>query len=511
MHARDTVRGLAATTALAMLLVACGQKPGVHVDAGPLAQGGQTPGAVGDVDTDPGTAEVGLGREAAIGDGEGADHLADPVDAGGGTGDGGDGDTEGTSASASSDAAADADVEGTDGAGGDGPAATSDAGTSGSTGTRTPQGSDRTGVTDGSITLAIHAPVTGAAPLPATSFERSRDLYWRWITEVKGQKVLGRSEVRVTFGDDRFEPNTAVQVCRQLASRAFALVGGGGSDQITACGRFAGQARVPYFSMGVNEAGLDDNPWYFAASMSYPQQTPLLAQYVAKNFPGKKVGAIFIQTPNQDDAISSWDAARRRHDLPYTESLRHPKGNTSWYSGYARQLYEAGTEVIFMLTSPLDYIRFAQVADDAGYDFQYVGVGISKGLNDVLRSGCPQVDEGVFFSPFPAIETAPKLDPDFHRAAQRFGVPDDDIAWALWGIAKVQHALFDRYEAVFGTDLTREDFRALVESTGRIETGVFPALDYAPQNHFGGTAVHVLKADCGPRQYKDAGTFRSGF
>jgi ABC-type branched-subunit amino acid transport system substrate-binding protein len=359
--------------------------------------------------------------------------------------------------------------------------------------------------------LAIHAPVTGAAPLPATSFERSRDLYWRWITEEKGQKVLGRSEVQVNFGDDRFEPNTAVQVCRQLASRAFALVGGGGSDQITACGRFAGQARVPYFSMGVNEAGLDSNPWYFAASMSYPQQTPLLAAYVAKNFPGKKVGAIFIQTPNHDDAISCWNAARQRHGLPYTESLRHPKGNTSWYSGYARQLHEAGTEVIFMLTSPLDYIRFAQVADDAGYDFQYVGVGISKGLNDVLRSGCPQVDGGVFFSPFPAIETAPKLDPDFHRAAKRFNVPDDDIAWALWGLAKVQHALFDRYEEVFGHDLTREDFRALVESAGKVETGVFPALDYSPQNHFGGTAVHVLKADCGPRQYRDAGTFRSGF
>jgi ABC-type branched-subunit amino acid transport system substrate-binding protein len=510
MHARDTVRGLAAATALAMLLVACGQKPGVHVDAGPLAQGGQAPGVVGDLDAEPGSAGDGLEPGSEVGDGEDVDGPAEPVDIDGGSDDGGDGGPDGASASDGSDADG-VDAEGGTGSDGGAPTASSGEGSGASTGTREPQGSDRTGVTDGSITLAIHAPVTGAAPLPATSFEKSRDLYWRWITEEKGQKVLGRSEVRVNFGDDRFEPNTAVQVCRQLASRAFALVGGGGSDQITACGRFAGQARVPYFSMGVNEAGLDQNPWYFAASMSYPQQTPLLAQYVARNFPGKKVGAIFIQTPNQDDAISSWDAARRQHDLPYTESLRHPKGNTSWYSGYARQLHEAGTEVIFMLTSPLDYIRFAQVADDAGYEFQYVGVGISKGLNDVLRSGCPQVDGGVFFSPFPAIETAPKLDPDFHRAARRFGVPDDDIAWALWGLAKVQHALFDRYEEVFGTDLTREDFRALVESTGKVETGVFPTLAYTPQDHFGGTAVHVLKADCGPRQYKDAGTFRSGF
>jgi ABC-type branched-subunit amino acid transport system substrate-binding protein len=242
-----------------------------------------------------------------------------------------------------------------------------------------------------SITLAVHAPVTGAAPLPSTSFEKSRDLYWRWIIEEKGQKVLGRSKVNVIFADDRYEPNTAVQVCRQLASRAFVLTGGGGTDQIQACGRFAGQARVPYFSAGVTEAGLEGNPWYFAASMTYKQQGPLLAQYVAKNYPGKKVGAIVTQTPNFNDAVAGWDAGRQRHGLPYTETLRHPKGNTSWYSGFARQLHEAGTEVVFILTSPLDYIRFAQVAEDAGYDFQYVGVGVTKGLNDVLRSGCPQV------------------------------------------------------------------------------------------------------------------------
>jgi hypothetical protein len=59
MHARDTVRGLAASTALAMLLVACGQKPGVHVDTGPLAQGGHVPAVAGDLDAG---ARAGRGR-----------------------------------------------------------------------------------------------------------------------------------------------------------------------------------------------------------------------------------------------------------------------------------------------------------------------------------------------------------------------------------------------------------------------------------------------------------------
>jgi ABC-type branched-subunit amino acid transport system substrate-binding protein len=494
-----TIRSLAGATVLALTLVSCGQKPGVHVEAGPLAQGGAPPGG-----------EVGpLVEEPALDDEQGDLAVGEPDELDG---------ADGTAPGEAEDAPGDA-----------GPSTTEDAGQqpkrSGTQqpppqpkdtgdGSREPQGSDRTGVTKDSITLAVHAPVTGAAPLPSTSFEKSRDLYWKWVIEEKGQKVLGRSKVDVIFADDRYEPNTAVQVCRQLASRAFIVTGGGGTDQIQACGRFAGQARVPYFSAGVTEAGLEGNPWYFAASMTYKQQAPLLAQYVAKHFPGKKVGAVVTQTPNFNDAVEGWDAGRQKYKLPYTVTLRHPKGNTSWYSGYAKELHEKGAEVVFMLTSPLDYIRFAQIADDAGYGFQYVGVGVTKGLNDVLRSGCDQVDGGVFFSPFPALETADKLDPDFRKAAQKFGVKADDIAWAIWGSSKLLHESFKRYEQVFGTDLTREDFRALVESAGRVETGVYPDVNYTPQNHFGGTAVHVLKADCGAGasgEYRDGGTFRSGF
>src|SRR5205085_8932813 len=109
-------------------------------------------------------------------------------------------------------------------------------------------GTTRTGVDKDKIVVAIHAPVTGAAPLPATSFEKARDLYWRYVIETKGEKILGRSKVDVIFKDDRYQPNTAVQACRELASQAFVLVGGGGTDQIQACGRFANQAKVPYFS-----------------------------------------------------------------------------------------------------------------------------------------------------------------------------------------------------------------------------------------------------------------------
>ena len=92
--------------------------------------------------------------------------------------------------------------------------------------------------------------------------------------------------------------------------------------------------------------------------------------------------------------------------------------------------------MLFILSAPVDYIQFAQQAGTQGFRPQYVGVGISKGLNAVLGAGCPDVDGGIFFSPFPGLDWARKNLPEFFAAGQKFGVPTDDIALAALGLAR---------------------------------------------------------------------------
>jgi ABC-type branched-subunit amino acid transport system substrate-binding protein len=497
-------RMLAVPLVLALLVVACGQKPGVHVDSGPLAGGesGQADDGMGETSAAPADEEFDVDLDAE----DGADGPT--------AGDTGGGDTDssdGNGASASGGGSGGGDGGESDGNGGGDGGGSGDGGGNDDGGTREPQGSDRTGVTDDKITVAVHAPVTGAAPLPSTSFEQAGDLYWRWLMDEQGGDVLGRTEVEAIFADDRYEPSAARQVCRQLADRAFIVTGGGGTDQIQACGQLAAQIQVPYFSAGVTEAGLEDNPWYFASSMTYRQQGGLLAEMVADRFGDAKTAAIITQTPNFDDAVSGWEQGVQEQGVDYHQTLRHPRGDTSWYSGFANQLGDAGVEVVYILTTPLDYIRFAQVSEDQGHDFQFVGVGVSMGLNAVLGSGCPSVDGGIFFSPFPSLDVIDDLDPDFNRAAEKFGTPNDDLALAIWGASKSLHMMLDRYGETFGNDLTREDFRALVEGSGRLESGIFPPVEYTPDNHFGGQAVHVLEADCSVERHRDGGTFVTGF
>ena len=455
------------------VLAACGQKPGVHV-ATNAANNGSGSGAVSDGAIEPGDA-------------------TDPgsVDSGGSVPD-----------------------SGTPGGGGSGGTATTLAGggTAGAGATLTLTGKDKTGVSATAINLSVHAPVTGAAPLPAESFEKSNDLYWRYVTETKGEKVLGRSKVNVAFKDDKYTPNTAIQACRELSSSTFLLVGAGGTDQIQACAQFAEKSGVPYLSAGVTEVGLTGLKNYFATGMTYPEQTQLLAQYVKKNYAGKKVAAIITNTPNFDDASAAWDQAAKAQGLNYFKTLRHPKGNNSWITAYASEMKGAGVEVLFFLSAPVDYIQFAQQAGTQSFRPQYVGVGISKGLNAVLGAGCPDVNGGIFFSPFPGLDWARSNMPEFFAAGQKFAKPTDDLALALWGLASVQHEMFKRYEQVYkSTDLTREDFVKMLQTQTGIATKSNPQLSYSASNHFGAKQVHVLKADCGAGEHKTLATFASGF
>ena len=68
-----------------------------------------------------------------------------------------------------------------------------------------PGGDDTAGVSDTEIVIGIHAPVTGASPIPQTSFDVGKDIYWQWLAGSAPDELFGR-KVRVVFRDDQFNP-----------------------------------------------------------------------------------------------------------------------------------------------------------------------------------------------------------------------------------------------------------------------------------------------------------------
>jgi hypothetical protein len=435
-----TRRSVVALAAFVFLAAACGQWPGVHEAA--LQQ------AV----------------EEGVAPGEAAPGLSGPA---GTTGNARTGTGAGTGAGASGTGA-----PGVPGGGGSGGGAAA--------------GGDSTGVSATTIKIGIHAPLTGAAPLRASSFEHGKELYWDHGNNGNPVRIYGR-RVIVEFRDDQYNPSHAKQVCQEMVERerVFLLIGGGGTDQIQACAQYAAGAGVPYLSAGVTEVGLRSLWNYFAGSMSYPEQSRILASYIKKVLnvhDASRVAMVATDTANFDDAVSAFTQA-----YPGVRVFRPGKNERGW--SVAQNLCTAtqkNYDAVFPLTAPTYYLEMAKAAQCRP---RYVGVGITMGLDQVASTGCEgdQATRGArFFSPAPAFQDSDRYDPGFRAAGGQ-----DDIEWLLWGLSKSLHQLL--FKA--GKNLTREGF---VYSTSRanVRSGVFPDARYSPRDHFGALNLSVLENVC---------------
>jgi branched-chain amino acid transport system substrate-binding protein len=469
-----TRRFTIALMAFALLAVACGQYPCVHDRA---VASGEIPGT--------GTA---LGGPAAGTTGPGGTTVGGP----GGTTTGGPGTTPGggttttTGGPGTTGGGTDSDGDGNPDGGGP----------------SVPTGGDATGVTATTITIGIHAPLTGAAPLKQTSFEKGKDLYWENGNNGKPVTIFGR-KVEVVFRDDQYNPSHARLVCQEMAEQehAFLLIGGGGTDQIQACAQYAYSAGIPYLSAGVTEIGLRGLGNYFALSKSYPQQVPLLADYIRKKFrpAGNSVAMVATNTANFDDAVQVF-----QQEFPQGAVFRPEKNDRG--ASMAGNLCTGPSkryDVVFPLTSPSYYLEMAGASK---CNPQYAGVGITMGLDQVANLGCQtggSTRNAVFFSPAPAFADSNKYEPLFRKSGG-----SDDIMFLFWGLSKVLHQLFQKT----GENLTREAFIAST-SNATVKTGTYPDLRYTPQDHFGAQQVHVLKNVCQGNggYYVTDQAFASGF
>ncbi|HUP85833.1 MAG TPA: ABC transporter substrate-binding protein [Acidimicrobiales bacterium] len=482
-----TVRWTALALALLLLAGACGQKPGVALSAGGATAATGT-GAVADV----ATADTVPVEDAAV-DAAGTDAATS-------SGGGSDGAPAAAGATVAKPGAPTTARPGTTGGTSGG---TTGGGTAGAVAAPSAGPNDKNGVSDKEIVIGIHAPVTGAAPFPQSTFEEGKEVYWKAKGPINGRTV------RVEFFDDQFNPSRAVQVCRELveSKKVFLLIGGGGADQITACAKYANQVGVPYLSAGVNQNGLETLKTYFALSLTYSQQSPIIASLVKNKLGKTKIGILVADTPSFADAQASFTKAATDAGLTITYNKKINKSaSQSETLTAAQQLQASGAEAVYVLTAPTVFLQLAQQANSQGYNPQYVGPGITSGLNTVATVGCPGIGEARFLSPFPGLDdpAAVEYQAAYQKQNDKAG---DDIGFALWGLSAILAQMFQES----GTDLGRAKFMQTVQSGKAFSGGVYPEAKYAPGKPFGGSAMHLLRADCGARKYVTEAKNSTGF
>lgn len=480
-----------------MIAAACGQKPGVALPEGTRIVDGQV--------VDEETGEV-LGTVEDV-LGSGTTDLA-------GGGFGTDTDTGGTTTGGTTSGGT---TSGGSTSGGSTSGGSTSGGSTGGSGAPPSSGGTTTGVTDQVIKIGIHAPLTGAAPVPSDSVEIGKDLYFRWMKD-QGQSLNGRT-VEVVLKNDQYNPSTAVAVCKEMVEKdkVFMLSGAAGTDQIQACARYAASVGVPYLGAGVTELVLNQLPNYFATTMTYNDQGPLLADYLVSELgaKGEKNGMLTFDTPNFEDARQGFLEGMRKAGAKVSYDRRVSKGaGTSEANSVVQEMKTAGIENVFVLTSPVWWINVLKQADAQQYKPQWVGVGISMTFDTVASVACRGVDSSIdgskFFSPFPAWFDSKRYDPDFTTAMNKFHPNEnggDDFMWLSWSGSKT---IWDMFKRV-GQDLSREKFIYDLERMRGLKNGIGPVLNFAPNDHFGASQVHVSEARCSDNRWHTIKSFASDF
>lgn len=153
-----------------------------------------------------------------------------------------------------------------------------------------------TGVTDTTVTIGAHYPLTGPAAPGYSEIGPAAKAYFDYVNDnggVNGRKIVFK------YLDDGYNPANTVNVVRQLVlqDKVFALVGGLGTPTHTKVLDFLDQNKVP--DLFVASGCLcwdqpDKYPMTFGWQTDYYVEGKILGQYVKENFAGKKI-AYFYQ------------------------------------------------------------------------------------------------------------------------------------------------------------------------------------------------------------------------
>lgn len=374
------------------------------------------------------------------------------------------------------------------------------------------------GVSKRSIKIGVHAPITGADPLPSDTVTKGADIYWEWRRQ-NDNPINGR-HIEVVLKNDNYNPSQAVAVCKQMVEKEHVFMLSGlmnpeGKDQSQACARYAASVEVPYVGLGQMKVGVTELDPYFVFSMTWPAQSRLLAEFFVDRLKAKrrKNGMVRHDTPNYQDSHDSFVKAMGRRDaeLDYDRAISNGASNTEAQT-LIQELKLAEIENVFVLVRPTFFLQLLDAAGSQNYHPRWSGIGITMTTVDqIVDIGCKQ-DKAIagakFFSPLPAFGNRNEFDATYSRAMRSiYETQGDNISWLGWATSRQLAKLLERG----GRALTRRRFVTRTERARHVRTEIMPGLNFRPSDHFGANATHVLRASCRRERWLTVGRFRHGF
>jgi ABC-type branched-subunit amino acid transport system substrate-binding protein len=229
---------------------------------------------------------------------------------------------------------------------------------------------DTTGVTDDTITIGGHYPLTGVAAPGYSEIPVGAEAYYEFVNQAGG--INGR-EIDFIVKDDGYDPSKTTAVTDDLVLRdeIFAMVGGLGTPTHRTVVDTLNEEGVPdlFVSSGSLQWGddVENRPFTFGWQPDYESEGKVIGQYIAENFPDANVG-LFLQ--DDDFGDDGEQGVRRYIDDQIVSVQRYTSGNTDVAPQMAA-LQADGADLVIGFNTPA-YTALTQLTGLAlGYDPQW--------------------------------------------------------------------------------------------------------------------------------------------
>lgn len=208
---------------------------------------------------------------------------------------------------------------------------------------------DVPGVTDDTVTIGTHTPLTGPAAAGYSSISAAASAYFAYLNANGG--VHGRS-IEYIVKDDGYNPANTQTVVRELVQEddIFALVNGLGTPTHTAVLDYLNQNEVPDLFVASGSTTWNDPetyPYTYGFNADYVVEGAALASYAADEFPGRKVCLLGQDDDFGDEMIEGAELALGADGLTHVE--RYAVSNQD-VTAQVGALKAAGCEINILAT-----------------------------------------------------------------------------------------------------------------------------------------------------------------
>lgn len=331
------------------------------------------------------------------------------------------------------------------------------------------------GISDDLIRFCGHAALTLGAAFDTSEADLS--VYWEELSGKGG--VYGR-DVEITWEDDAYSADTAVQAVTACADKdPFMILGGIGFDQIPGARTWAEANKELYLH---HIAVRPDNPTYsFSLQPTVEQSGAAFGEYLASRYGNQSIGIIYRQSPNWDPGRQAGSAILRAKGIEPTEVP--VQNNQGSYTVAINQI--RNHDVVWVWENALNAANIIIQAHSQGvrpkwvlFPFQTTLdlIGDNRALNPTIDGVAtwPSYVRGGYGGAWSQFDLQAEINAfEAAYAKHRPGTTTNDILFQVWIGNKVLHHLL----LECGADCTRNRFAGMLEQGLKLRVNPACAID----------------------------------